>query len=58
MISRKLKTEVNMESDIFEVIEYALAKAGYKILDGDGDSIIIRHSNSDSDYRIKVSPCE
>ena len=24
-----------MESDIFEVIEYALAKAGYKVLDVD-----------------------
>lgn len=28
-----------MESDIFEVIESALAKAGYKVLDGDRDSI-------------------
>lgn len=46
-----------MESDIFEVIEPALAKAGYKILDGDGDSIIIRHSNSDTDYKIHVKEC-
>ena len=43
-----------MESDIFTVIESALALAGYKVLDGDGDSIIIRHPNSDSDYKIKV----
>lgn len=43
-----------MESDIFEVIEFALAKAGYKVLDGDEKSIIIRHVNSDSDYRITV----
>ena len=43
-----------MESDIFEVIECALAKAGYKVLDGDESSIIIRHANSDSDYRISV----
>lgn len=44
-----------MESDIFEVIETALAKAGYKVLDGDSDSIVIRHANSDSDYQIKVT---
>lgn len=44
-----------MESDIFEVIETALAKAGNKVLDGDSDSIIIRHTNSDSDYQIKVT---
>lgn len=46
-----------MESDIFEVIESALAKAGYKVLDGDGDSIIIRHCNSDTDYQIYVKEC-
>ena len=45
-----------MSSDIFEVIEAALSRAGYVILDGeDKDSIIIRHKNSDSDYEIKVS---
>lgn len=43
-----------MESDIFEVIENALAKAGYKVLDGDENSIIIRHANSDTDYQILV----
>lgn len=46
-----------MESDIFDVIETALAKAGYKVLDGDGDSIIIRHGNSDTDYKIHVKEC-
>lgn len=44
-----------MESDIFEVIENALARAGYKIMDGDKDAIIIRHTNSDTDYQISVS---
>lgn len=44
-----------MESDIFDVIEQALALAGYKVLDGDHDSIIVRHTNSDSDYEIKVT---
>ena len=43
-----------MESDIFEIIENALAKAGYKILDGDADSITIRHANCDTDYQITV----
>ena len=46
-----------MESDIFEVIESALAKAGYKVLDGDGNSIIIRHSDSDTDYQIYAKEC-
>ena len=46
-----------MESDIFDVIETALGKAGYKVIDGDDDSIIIRHSNSDTDYEIKVIEC-
>lgn len=43
-----------MEDDIFEVIGCALALAGYKIMDGDSDSIIIRHANSDMDYEIIV----
>lgn len=43
-----------MESDIFEVIETALKKAGYIIKDGDGDSVIIGHPNSDTDYIIRV----
>ena len=43
-----------MESDIFEVIEFALARAGYKILDGYKDSVIVRHVNSDTDYIIRV----
>lgn len=44
-----------MEFDIFEVIETALTRAGYKIFDGDSDSIIVRHKNSDDDYEIKVT---
>lgn len=43
-----------MESDIFDIIEVALARAGYVILDGDESSVIIRHKNSDSDYKISV----
>lgn len=44
-----------MESDIFDIIESALAKGGYKILDGEQNSIVVRHSNSDTDYVIAVS---
>lgn len=44
-----------MESDIFEVIETALKKAGYRVLDGDRYSIVIRHENSDTDYKISVN---
>lgn len=43
-----------MESDIFEVIELALAKAGYTVMDGDEMDLIIRHKNSDTDYQITV----
>lgn len=43
-----------MESDIFEVIEAALARAGYTVMDGEGTEIIIRHKNSDTDYQITV----
>lgn len=46
--------EEKMESDILDVIESALARAGYEILDGDGSYLIVRHPNSDSDYRITV----
>lgn len=48
-----------MNSDIFEVIENVLAKARYKILDGDKCGVIIRHPNSDTDYRVTVTeePC-
>lgn len=44
-----------MESDIFEIIEFALSKAGYVIADGEGYSIIVRHGNSDRHYRIQVA---
>ena len=48
-----------MESDIFDTIEAALTRNGYKIMGeaeapNDGSAIIIRHPNSDQDYRITV----
>ena len=48
-----------MENNIFEIIENALALAGYKVLDGDKKCVIVRHSATDTDYRITVEeePC-
>lgn len=43
---------MGMNDDIFDVIEPALERAGYRILDGDSDSVIIRCPNSDLDYEI------
>ena len=43
-----------MESSIFEVIESALMSAGYRVLDGDKDSVIISHLSGDKDYVIRV----
>jgi hypothetical protein len=44
-----------MGTDIFSVIEAALARVGYKVMDGDADSVIIRHPASDQDYEIRVT---
>lgn len=40
---------------IYEVIETAIALAGFKIMDGERKSVIIRHSASNTDYEIKVT---
>lgn len=39
---------------IWEVIEKALANAGYKILDGDSESIIFRDAAADTDYSLSL----
>ncbi len=39
---------------IFDVIEDALARAGYRLLEGDTDTLIIRDSSKDQDYEIKI----
>lgn len=43
---------------IFSVIETALARAGYAVLDGDRDSVIVRYKPSDADYQIDVRKIE
>lgn len=44
----------DIKAHILEVIDHALPLAGYKVMDGDNDSVIIRHSGSDTDFEIKV----
>lgn len=44
-----------MNRDIFDIIESALAKAGYKIVDGDANSVIIHDIEDGKDYEIKVN---
>jgi len=44
-----------MESDILAIIEQALALAGYKIVGGDSDCIIIHHPNGGGDYCVSVA---
>ena len=43
-----------MNKDIFDIIESALAKAGYKIVDGDANSVIVRDF-AGKDYEIKIN---
>jgi hypothetical protein len=45
----------DIKTHIFDVIDSALALAGYKIMDGNRDSVIIRHCASDTDYEIKIN---
>ena len=51
------KEESNIGS-IFSVIEAHLAFAGYTILDGDGNSIVIRDKDADEDYAIIIHQIE
>lgn len=43
-----------MNKEIFDVIESALTRAGYKILDGDAYTVIVRDCKTDKDYEIEV----
>jgi len=44
----------NPKEKIFEVIDHALDLAGFDILDGDRDSVIVRDAGNDLDFEIKV----
>ena len=40
---------------LFEAIEMAAANAGFKILDGDDDAIVVRDAKSDTDFAIHIN---
>lgn len=40
--------------EILKVIEFALVRSGYLLIDGKQDSIVIRDKEKDMDYTIKV----
>lgn len=44
-----------MKDKIIECIEMALSRAGYQVMDGDADSVIIRDKNLDQDFEVKVT---
>lgn len=50
--AKEMQSEI--KTHILDVIESGIALSGYKIMDGDRDSIIIRHCESDTDFEIKV----
>ena len=46
---------VEQNQSVFSIIEPVLELAGYKVLDGDRDSVFIRHVVSGTDIEIKVT---
>lgn len=55
--SPRVKEQSNIDS-IFSAIETPLAFSGYTILDGDGDTVIIRDKDADEDYAITIRHIE
>ena len=53
-----IQTEDQQKNEIFERVEYALAAAEFRILDGDADCVIIRNPATDTDFQIQVSVIE
>lgn len=49
-----MDTRGKTEAKIFDAIEIALARAGFRILDGDRDTVIIREKEEDRDFQIKL----
>lgn len=50
----KEENESKKQDDLLTTIENLLSITGYKILDGDNSSIIIRNPSKDIDYEIKI----
>lgn len=42
------------ENPVLDQLELSISKAGYTVMDGDDDSIIIRNPQKDKDYKITV----
>lgn len=50
-------TEDDSIKKILEILDDSLARAGYKIMDSDRESLIIRDSQKDKDFEIKIFDC-
>ena len=46
---------IGTSKHVLEVCEHALAMAGYKVLDGDDESIFVRHK--ENYFEVKVEDC-
>lgn len=44
-----------MKEEIFEAIEIALARKGYKLMDRYDDTLVIRDAQSDTDFEITIA---
>lgn len=47
--------EESAEQRLFEAVEMAAANAGFKVLDGDDDAIVVRDAKSDTDFAIHIN---
>ena len=47
-------SHINELSQILDAIDTALPLAGYKVIDGGNDFLIVRDANSDKDYQISI----
>ena len=47
-----------MEPEIFGCFEQAIALAGFKVMDGDHDHVIIRHIATGNDYEVTIKKIE
>lgn len=53
-----MRSYEEMQNDLFEVIEPALEKAGYQVVDGYDNQIIIRAKDCKTDILLTLSKAE
>ena len=58
--NRSQKQQENCQEEsaaqrLFEAVERAAANAGFKVLDGDDDAIVVRDARSDTDFTIHIN---